>query len=117
MEQLQQSFEAEIRDHFKQPTSYARNLVEYCSYKALCVETQYPDHLADKEFSLLTFDMMLAWEAPDTETESLLKVRHLTTFTAGYLQEPLEFITWLSNSIFYFNFKCTSHGKYKTIYI
>ncbi|CAL9042335.1 unnamed protein product [Musa banksii] len=73
MEQLQQSFEAEIPDHFKQPTSYARNLVEYCSYKALCVETQCPDHLADKEFSLLTFDMMLAWEAPDTETESLLK--------------------------------------------
>ncbi|URE22172.1 hypothetical protein MUK42_17112 [Musa troglodytarum] len=73
MEQLQQSFEAEIPDHFKQPTSYARNLVEYCSFKALCVETQCPDHLADKEFSLLSFDMMLAWEAPDTETESLLK--------------------------------------------
>ncbi|WOL18217.1 hypothetical protein Cni_G27010 [Canna indica] len=72
VEQVQQSFEAELPEHSKEP-SYARNLVEYCCYKALRVETQRPDHLADKEFSLLTFDMMLAWEAPDTETESLLK--------------------------------------------
>ncbi|CAL9203378.1 uncharacterized protein LOC135631695 [Musa acuminata AAA Group] len=72
VEQLQQSFEDELPDHSNQPTSYARNLVEYCAHKALRVETQRPDHLADKGFSLLTFDMMLAWEAPDTETEFLL---------------------------------------------
>ncbi|THU44283.1 hypothetical protein C4D60_Mb02t05770 [Musa balbisiana] len=71
-EQLQQSFEDELPDHSNQPTSYARNLVEYCAHKALRVETQRPDHLADKGFSLLTFDMMLAWEAPDMETEFLL---------------------------------------------
>ncbi|RZR88115.1 hypothetical protein BHM03_00015641 [Ensete ventricosum] len=102
VEQLQQSFEDELPDHSNQPTSYARSLVEYCAYKALRVETQRPDHLADKGFSLLTFDIMLAWEAPDTETEFLLDVRHLSTFTASYLQNPLKFITWLSATIFYF---------------
>ncbi|RRT63102.1 hypothetical protein B296_00004785 [Ensete ventricosum] len=102
VEQLQQSFEDELPDHSNQPTSYARSLVEYCAYKALRVETQRPDHLADKGFSLLTFDMMLAWEAPDTETEFLLDVRHLSTFTASYLQNPLKFITCLSATIFYF---------------
>lgn len=108
-EQLQQSFEDELPDHSNQPTSYARNLVEYCAHKALRVETQRPDHLADKGFSLLTFDMMLAWEAPDMETEFLLDVRHLSIFTAAYLQNPLKFMTWLSGTIFYFDFSSTSH--------
>ncbi|XP_074558516.1 uncharacterized protein LOC141814453 [Curcuma longa] len=73
IDQLHQSFEAEIPEHWRQPKDYARNLVEYCSYKALRIETKRLDYLDDKEFSLLTFDMMLAWEAPDTDTESLLK--------------------------------------------
>lgn len=76
IDQLHQSFEAEVPEHWRQPKDYARNLVEYCSYKALRIEAKRLDHLDDKEFSLLTFDMMLAWEAPDTDTESLLKVRH-----------------------------------------
>lgn len=54
----------------KEPSNYARNLLEYCAYKALNVETKRPDHLADKEFHKLTFDMMLAWEAPGFESES-----------------------------------------------
>ncbi|KAG6474491.1 hypothetical protein ZIOFF_068428 [Zingiber officinale] len=74
IDQLHQSFEAEVPEHWRQPKDYARNLVEYCSYKALRIEAKRLDHLNDKEFSLLTFDMMLAWEAPDTDTESLLKI-------------------------------------------
>lgn len=69
-EELQHSFESEIPDKFKQRSSYARNFVEYCSYKALNVATQRPDHLADKKFRRLTFDMMLAWEVPGIESES-----------------------------------------------
>nr|XP_010935594.1 uncharacterized protein LOC105055471 isoform X2 [Elaeis guineensis] len=73
MEQLQQHFEADLPDHVKQPSLYARNLVEYCSFKALHVDTKRPDHLADKDFCRLTYDMMLAWEVPDKESESLPK--------------------------------------------
>ncbi|KAK8916462.1 hypothetical protein KSP39_PZI022848 [Platanthera zijinensis] len=32
-----------------------------------------PDHMDDKDFCRLTFDMMLAWDAPGTGTEPLLK--------------------------------------------
>nr|CAD1821100.1 unnamed protein product [Ananas comosus var. bracteatus] len=71
-EQLVQRFEAELPDHANQDCLYARNLVEYCSYRALHEETKHPDHLADNEFRVLTFDMMLAWETPDTEKESML---------------------------------------------
>ncbi|XP_042380938.1 uncharacterized protein LOC121973611 [Zingiber officinale] len=78
MEQLHQSFEAELPENLRLPADYARNLVEYCSYKALRRQTQRQDYLADKEFSLLTFDMMLAWEVPDKDTESLLKEKVLS---------------------------------------
>ncbi|RWR90456.1 hypothetical protein CKAN_01955200 [Cinnamomum micranthum f. kanehirae] len=69
-EDLQHGFEAEMSQKLKEPSNYARNLLEYCAYKALNVETKRPDHLADKEFHKLTFDMMLAWEAPGFESES-----------------------------------------------
>ncbi|KAI0488183.1 hypothetical protein KFK09_028010 [Dendrobium nobile] len=72
-EKLQQCFEIELPDHASQPSLYARNLLEYCSYKALNVMIKCLDHMADKDFYRLTFDMMLAWEAPGTGTESLLK--------------------------------------------
>ncbi|KAE8785433.1 hypothetical protein D1007_40930 [Hordeum vulgare] len=32
------------------------------------------DHLGDREFHSLTYDMMLAWEAPDPDTEAELQV-------------------------------------------
>lgn len=73
MEKLQQCFDVEFPEHVEQPSMYARSLVEYCAYKALNVMTKRPDHLADKEFHQLTYDMMLAWEGPDTESESLYK--------------------------------------------
>lgn len=79
---MQQLFETELPDSLKQPDTYARHLLEFCSYKALHFVTRRPDYLADKEFQSLTFDMMLAWEAPATESESLSKVRHLNFFSA-----------------------------------
>ncbi|KAL6844357.1 hypothetical protein ACP4OV_026030 [Aristida adscensionis] len=51
------------------PAEHARSVVEYCSYVALRVETKRQGHLADREFHSLTYDMMLAWEAPDEETD------------------------------------------------
>ncbi|KAJ0969983.1 hypothetical protein J5N97_022860 [Dioscorea zingiberensis] len=71
--ELQQCFQTELSDSVKQPDTYARHLLEFCSYKALHVLTKCPDYLADKEFQRLTFDMMLAWEAPATGSESLPK--------------------------------------------
>ncbi|CAM0901723.1 unnamed protein product [Alopecurus aequalis] len=53
------------------PVAYARSLVEYCSYVALRAETRRRhDHLGDRDFHSLTYDMMLAWDAPDQETEA-----------------------------------------------
>ncbi|XP_072982472.1 uncharacterized protein [Typha latifolia] len=72
-EQLQQCLEAELPAHAKQPSKYARNLLEYCSFKTLYEEIKRPDYLADKEFRILTYDMMLAWETPERESESMLK--------------------------------------------
>ncbi|KAL7000584.1 hypothetical protein U1Q18_001734 [Sarracenia purpurea var. burkii] len=70
-EELQYRFEAELPDTVKQPSTYARNFVEFCSYQALYQVTMRPDYLSDKEFRRLTYDMMLAWEAPGVENEPL----------------------------------------------
>ncbi|KAF7005323.1 hypothetical protein CFC21_020448 [Triticum aestivum] len=56
------------------PLAYARSIVEYCSYVALRAETRRRhDHLGDREFHSLTYDMMLAWEAPDHDTDAELQ--------------------------------------------
>lgn len=73
-EDLQQHFETEASDSIKHPSRYARNFLEYCCFKALAVATQLTDHLSDKNFRRLTFDMMLAWETPATTSKPLLKV-------------------------------------------
>lgn len=73
-EDLQQHFETEASDSIKHPSRYARNFLEYCCFKALAVATQLTDHLSDKNFRRLTFDMMLAWEAPAAASKPLLKV-------------------------------------------
>ncbi|KAL5982985.1 hypothetical protein ACLOJK_017065 [Asimina triloba] len=73
-EELQRHFETEFPERFEDPATYARNLLEYGSYRALRIVTQRPDHLADREFRCLTYDMMLAWEASGgAEGESLPK--------------------------------------------
>nr|CAD1836242.1 unnamed protein product [Ananas comosus var. bracteatus] len=68
---LQQNFEAYMLDHSREPTMYARELLEYCCYKTLYAITARPDYLADTEFRRLTFDMMLAWESAGAEIEPL----------------------------------------------
>ncbi|GLJ11169.1 hypothetical protein SUGI_0145240 [Cryptomeria japonica] len=73
-EDLQQQFETEASDFIKHPSRYARNFLEYCCFKALAVATQLTDHVSDKGFRRLTFDMMLAWEAPAMTSKPLLKV-------------------------------------------
>ncbi|KAF2312316.1 hypothetical protein GH714_034189 [Hevea brasiliensis] len=61
--ELQHHFDIELPESVKQLFTYARNL-EFCSYQALNSVTRRPDYLSDKDFRRLTYDMMLAWEAP-----------------------------------------------------
>ncbi|XP_059656183.1 uncharacterized protein LOC132303113 [Cornus florida] len=72
-EELQHRFDTELPDTVKQPSTYARNFLEFCSYQALHLVTGRPDYFSDKEFRQLTYDMMLAWEAPGVESELLDK--------------------------------------------
>uniref|UniRef100_A0A1D1Y7Q1 Inositol 1,4,5-trisphosphate receptor n=1 Tax=Anthurium amnicola TaxID=1678845 RepID=A0A1D1Y7Q1_9ARAE len=69
---LQQHFENEMPDHIKKPSSYARNLLEYCLYRTLQVVTKHPQYIGDKEFRRLSYDMMLAWETPGSGNEIIL---------------------------------------------
>ncbi|KAK7380051.1 hypothetical protein VNO78_32402 [Psophocarpus tetragonolobus] len=68
---LQESFNQEASDSMKHPSRYARNLLEYCCFKALFLTTQMTGHLFDKTFRRLTYDMMLAWEAPAADSQPL----------------------------------------------
>ncbi|CAH9056953.1 unnamed protein product [Cuscuta epithymum] len=69
LEELQNRFDSELPDNLKQPSLYARNFLEYCSYEALRETTKHTNYLWDNNFRRLTFDMMLAWEAPSREHE------------------------------------------------
>ncbi|XP_068503313.1 uncharacterized protein [Phaseolus vulgaris] len=71
---LQESFNQEASDSIKHRSRYARNLLEYCCFKALFLTTQMTGHLFDKTFRRLTFDMMLAWEAPAADSQPLTHV-------------------------------------------
>ncbi|KAJ1405715.1 hypothetical protein SESBI_25628 [Sesbania bispinosa] len=70
--ELQESFNQEASDSIKHPSRYARNLLEYCCFKALSLTTQMTGHLFDKTFRRLTFDMMLAWETPAAASQPLI---------------------------------------------
>lgn len=72
--ELRESFEAEAFDSIKHPSCFARNFLEYCCFRALARSTQVTSHLADKKFRRLTFDMMLAWEAPSADSQASLNV-------------------------------------------
>uniref|UniRef100_A0A803P3U3 Uncharacterized protein n=1 Tax=Cannabis sativa TaxID=3483 RepID=A0A803P3U3_CANSA len=67
--ELQESFNAEASHSVKHPSRYARNFLEYCCFKALALSTQVSGHLADKKFRRLTYDMMVAWEAPAADSK------------------------------------------------
>ncbi|XP_043701883.1 uncharacterized protein LOC122652256 [Telopea speciosissima] len=72
-EELQRCFETELPEHTTQSPTYARNLLEFCSYQTLDVVTQRPDYLRDKEIRRLTYDMMLAWEDSGVKREPTQK--------------------------------------------
>lgn len=72
--ELQENFNSEASDTIKHPSRYARNFLEYCCLRALSLSTHSKDCLGDKKFRRLTFDMMLAWEAPAATSEPFLKV-------------------------------------------
>jgi hypothetical protein len=75
-EELQKQFEQEAAASAKTPAKYAKNLLEYCSFRALSVSAQVAEHLNDKDFRQLSYDMMLAWEAPDaTSNNPMSKVQ------------------------------------------
>ncbi|GER45697.1 hypothetical protein STAS_22675 [Striga asiatica] len=78
-EELQEQFDFEVPDYFRQPPLRARNFVEFCSYKALHMVTSQPNYLNDKDFSRLTFDMMIAWEAPGVDSDLI----HSETVSCG----------------------------------
>jgi hypothetical protein len=73
-EKLVQEFEIVLPDHAGEPEKYGKKLLAYCSYKALDKETKRTDSLSEKEFRVLTYDMMLAWETPNAEIDSSNKV-------------------------------------------
>ncbi|KAK8916432.1 hypothetical protein KSP39_PZI023336 [Platanthera zijinensis] len=70
MDELQHNFDLEASDPIKSPSNYARNFLEYCCFRALALMTRVIRHPADPKFRRLTFDMMLAWEAPSAEIPS-----------------------------------------------
>ncbi|KAF8769278.1 hypothetical protein HU200_006791 [Digitaria exilis] len=72
VDQLLRRFEGEEQGG-QPPLEYARSVVEHCSYIALRVETRRHDHLGDREFHSLTYEMMLAWEAADEETDAMFQ--------------------------------------------
>ncbi|KAL1550589.1 hypothetical protein AAHA92_18533 [Salvia divinorum] len=71
--ELQALFDVELPDNLRQPPSYARNFLEFCSYKALHLAITRPNYLTDKEFCHLTFDMMVAWEDPGVDSNLIDK--------------------------------------------
>lgn len=89
-EELKFDFDLEHTDTVKQPSLYARCLMEFCSFKALHLAMSRPNFLADKDFSRLTFDMMLAWEEPGVENETLDSVRRVLAFYYNCLCDSVK---------------------------
>ncbi|KAI3946453.1 hypothetical protein MKX01_017669 [Papaver californicum] len=53
----------------------SRNFLEYCCFQTLSLSTQVNNgHLGDKKFQRLTYDMMLAWEAPAATSQPSINV-------------------------------------------
>nr|DAD31805.1 TPA_asm: hypothetical protein HUJ06_010656 [Nelumbo nucifera] len=74
LDNLRDNFGVEASDSIKNPSRYARNFLEYCCFRALALSTQVNDYIADKKFPRLTYDMMLAWEAPAASSEPFPKL-------------------------------------------
>lgn len=87
-QELQHCFDSELLPDVKELLTYARHLLEFCSYKALHKLSESSDFLNDKEFRRLTFDMMLAWEAPSVyilPVQFLLFSTHSSSFHHHHL--------------------------------
>lgn len=74
MFQLKEKFEEEACESLKHPSQYARNLLEYCCFRALALSIQITGYLDDKKFRRLTFDTMVAWEFPAAASQPSLNV-------------------------------------------
>ncbi|KAL5544787.1 hypothetical protein UlMin_008571 [Ulmus minor] len=72
--ELQESFNQEASNSIKHPSRFARNFLEYCCFKALALSTQVTGHLAERNFRRLTYDMMVAWEAPAAASQPVVTV-------------------------------------------
>lgn len=71
---LKEDFDSAASDAIKDPSHYARNLLEYCCFRTLSLYMQEAGYLADKKFRRLIFDMMLAWECPADASQPLLNL-------------------------------------------
>ncbi|XP_021736341.1 uncharacterized protein LOC110702897 [Chenopodium quinoa] len=71
---LKDDFDSVASESLRGPSHYARNLLEYCCFRALALSMQVTGYLADKKFRRLTYDMMLAWEFPASSSQPLLTV-------------------------------------------
>ena len=74
-EDLQAQFDKETPPSAKETDKYARSLLEYCCFRTLSVSAQVEDHLNDNDFRRLSYDMMLAWEAPGSTNKNVPKVQ------------------------------------------
>ncbi|XP_078431168.1 uncharacterized protein LOC144702992 isoform X2 [Wolffia australiana] len=70
MDELELNFDMEASEMIKGKDCYARNLLEYCCFRAIMISVQTQDYLSDKNFRRLTFDMMLAWEVHSAASQS-----------------------------------------------
>ncbi|XP_022992980.1 uncharacterized protein LOC111489145 isoform X1 [Cucurbita maxima] len=70
-EEMQQLFDSELPGINKEPETYSRSLLEFCSYQTLYSMSKRPDYLSNKDFRRLAYDIMLAWECPGSESEPL----------------------------------------------
>ncbi|XP_024368615.1 uncharacterized protein [Physcomitrium patens] len=73
-EDLQEQFDKEAPLSAKTKDKYARSILEYCCFRTLSISAQVEDHLSDVDFRRLTYDMMLAWEAPGSTNKNVSKV-------------------------------------------
>lgn len=72
--ELRENFVAEASDSIKHTSRFARNILEYCCFRALALSTQVIGYLEDKTFRRLTFDMMIAWEFPAASSQPFVNV-------------------------------------------
>lgn len=94
MEQLRDNFDEEASDALKHPSQYARNFLEYCSFRTLVLSTQASGYLEDKKFRRLTFDMMVAWEFPAASSQPFLSVSNINNLYYAYYISRSAYDRW-----------------------